>query len=62
MGQTEKNSKFGNICTERGVSMVIHDFSFLKHPWPLEMKFLPCSEDVLPLKFLAISKFILNIL
>ena len=22
---------------------VIHDFSFLEHPWPLGMKFLPFS-------------------
>ena len=32
---------------ERGVCNVIHDFSFFKHPWSLEMKFLPCSEHSL---------------
>ena len=29
---------------EGGGCNVMHDFSFFKHPWPLEMKFLPCSE------------------
>ena len=32
---------------EGGVCNVIHDFSFFKHPWSLEMKFLPCSEHSL---------------
>ena len=52
--QTGKNSKFGKQCTERGFSEVIHDFCFFEHPWPSKMKFLPCSDDVFPLKFLAI--------
>ena len=35
---------------EGGVCNVIHDFSFFKHPWSLEMKFLPCSLGPLHLK------------
>ena len=31
----------------RDVFEVIHDFSFLEHPWPLGMKFLSFSELIL---------------
>ena len=31
----------------RDVFEVIHDFSFLEHPWPLEMKLLPFSKLIL---------------
>ena len=35
-------------CTESFCEL-IHDFSVLEHPWPLEMKFLPFTELILGL-------------
>ena len=54
-----QNLEKENVQWEIGFCNVIHEFSFFKHPWPLEMKFLLCSEHILGslhLKFSNLTK------
>ena len=45
-GTGKKNKIWKKTCTKRGFCKVINDFSFFEHPWPSEMKFLPCSKHI----------------
>ena len=51
---TVKNSKFEKTYAKRCVNKVIHEFSFLQHPWTSEVKFLLCNEHILRPLYLMI--------
>ena len=51
---TEKNFKFGKTYAKRNVKNVMHDFSFLQHPWTSEVNFLLRNEHILGPLYLMI--------